>query len=313
MEGITASQRLEGVAELAKQRPETEEATWRLLGALSFMSPEHAIPYSVFQPAPSSPSSPRKSDNSNTTVSGTAASPTSSPTKTKRDASGTKTRTRNRLNDRKMLQDPLPWVVTTSEPNAPNIQQTSTETTNRARSSTTAPRNLFEEALQALLETAIVRRSHVRGPIIHIDAATQTLYRHQTIKRHGQRDFDLAVRMLLQATPPTPSSAIAPSSPPTGPDGDQALLANHAGMLVCFFWHYAYGPIVDVSSAATAENKKKKDEMDHMFVKPPRFVTTRELEQLTKRTTGSSGYREPMRRLPLLRMTEEALVEDAGG
>ncbi|KAK8062450.1 hypothetical protein PG997_014547 [Apiospora hydei] len=284
MEGITASHRLEDVALLARQRPETEEATWRLLGALSFMSPIHPIPYSVFQPAASS------------------SSPPTSPTDSKKDASGVKARARRELNDRKMLQDPLPWVVISTEHDTtttPTTQQANAGTlitnNSRARSGSVLVQNLFEEALQPLLETAIVRRSHVRGPIIHIDAATQELYRAQTIKRHGQRDFDLAVRMLLQAKP-TPSSIISSSSP-TVSDTIQTQLAHHVLALTCHFEKYAdwpHGDGKDSSStvAAAAENKKEKDAMDHMFVRPPRFVTTKELEQLTKRTLEWSGYHE---------------------
>ncbi|KAK7959614.1 uncharacterized protein PG986_004468 [Apiospora aurea] len=298
MEGITASHRLEDVALLARQRPETEEATWRLLGALSFMSPIHPIPYSVFQPASSS----------------SLSSPPASPTHSKKDASGVKARARRELNDRKMLQDPLPWVVISStddssEPFSNNHNQQNTETgtlitnNSRARSSgSVLVQNLFEEALQPLLETAIVRRSHVRGPLIHLDAATQHLYRAQTVKRHGQRDFDLAVRMLLQVTP-TPSSLISfsPSSPTGSGDTIQTQLAHHVLALTCHFEKYAAnwphgddGKDSSSTATATAENKKEREKgaMDRMFVQPPRFAQTKELEQLTKRTLELSGYRE---------------------
>ncbi|KAK8112797.1 hypothetical protein PG984_013323 [Apiospora sp. TS-2023a] len=307
MEGITASDRLEDLGEFAKQRPQTEEATWRLLGALSFMSPVHNIPASVFQPY-------SFSSMSEVTTSGTTTSPAvaaSAPSRnTTKDASGVKARARRELNDRKMLQDPLPWVVitTTTTPTAddgmdPNNDDTVIGNNSGARNGSVAIQNLFEEALQPLLETGIVHRAHVRGPIIHIDQEAQALYRNLTIKKHGQRDFDLAVRMMLRAMP-TSSPIITPSSSPSSPVSPSATASSSALMphVMALASHYEKhagwsSDDKDRSStnAAATETKNKNDAAamkPPMFVQSPRFVSTRELEQLTKHTLELSGYQQ---------------------
>ncbi|KAK8079015.1 hypothetical protein PG994_002822 [Apiospora phragmitis] len=190
MDGITASDRLEDLGELARQRPETEEATWRLLGALSFMSPVHVIPASVFQPYSLSSTSDITTNNAQSGTTTASATSASESNTTKPNASSVKPRTRRDLNKKKTMQDPLPWQVMTAAP----AKETDDEDASNNNNNHTISENLFEETLQSLLETGIVRRAHVRGPIVHIDQAAQALYRGRTVQRHGQRDFDLAVR-----------------------------------------------------------------------------------------------------------------------
>ncbi|KAK7964125.1 hypothetical protein PG988_011099 [Apiospora saccharicola] len=306
MEGITASDRLKDLGEFAKQRPQTEEATWRLLRALSFMSPVHDIPASVFQPY-------SFSSMSDVTTSGTITTPAvaaSAPSRnTKKDASGVKARARRELNDRKMLQDPLPWVVitttTTTADDGMDLDDDETVIGNnsRARSGSVAIQNLFEEALQPLLETGIVRRAHVRGAIIHIDKETQALYRNLTIKKHGQRDFDLAVRMMLRAMPTSPS-IIVPSSSPSSPVSPSATASSsslmpHVMALASHYERYAGWSSDDkgrsstpASATETKNNNDAAKTKPPMLVQSPRFSSTRELEQLTKHTLELSGYQQ---------------------
>ncbi|KAK7911942.1 hypothetical protein PG985_014423 [Apiospora marii] len=320
MDNITASQRLEDLVELAKQRPQTEEATWRLLGALSFLSPAHDIPASVFQPYSLSSTSEVATITATTSQRGTtttttsaAAASASDKNTTKKDASGVKARARRELNYQKMLQDPLPWVVmtttasvddgmmdldagdNTSSPQNHNRDTVTIGNNSRPRSGSLAVQNLFEEALQPLLETGIVRRAHVRGAIIHIDPDTQTLYRRRTIKRHGQRDFDLAVRMMLRAMPPPPSSPTPPStssSPQTSTP--QTELMHHVLALASHYERYAGWSGEDDAEDPAAETKNKNDDAattkPPMFAQRPRFASTRELEQLTKHTLELAGY-----------------------
>lgn len=263
MAGINSSQRLEDLGVFAKQRPQTEEATWRLLGALSFLSPVHEIPVSVFQPYSFSSTSETATTNiprsGTATTSAAAAAASASNANTKKDASGVKARARRELNYRKMLQDPLPWVViTTTTASADDDDEMDLDAdddtiignNSRARSGSVAIQNLFEEALQPLLETGIVRRAHVRGPIVHIDPDTQALSRSRTIKKHGQRDFDLAVRIMLRAMPASSSIITSPStSSPTSPiypsasssrmSTAQSNLLHHVLTLASHYEHHA--------------------------------------------------------------------------
>ncbi|KAK8000864.1 hypothetical protein PG991_013086 [Apiospora marii] len=318
MDGITASHRLADLGELARQRPQTEEATWRLLGALSFLSPDYDIPASVFQPYSLSSTSEVATTSqrgTTSTTSAAAASTSDNNTTTKKNVSGVKARARRVLNYQKMLQDPLPWVVMTTTASADdNMMDLDADDTSsspqkhdrdtvtignntRPRSGSLAAQNLFEEALQPLLETGIVRRAHVRGAIIHIDPDTQTLYRRRTIKRHGQRDFDLAVRMMLRAMPPPPSSPIPPStssSPQTSTP--QTELMHHVLALASHYERYAgWSGGDDEDRSAETKNKNidaATTKKAPMFARSPRFASTRELEQLTKHTLELAGYQE---------------------
>lgn len=323
MDGISASDRLKDLGNIAGQMRQTEEATWRLMGALSFLSPGHDIPASVFQPY--SLSSTSEVTTTKTTTSQrctTTTSASASDNNTKKNASGVKARARGELNYQKMLQDPLPWVVITTtssadgdamDPDADNTgspdkhaRDTVIGSNSRTRSGSVAIQNLFEEALQPLLQTGIVRRTHVRGPIVHIDQETQALYRSRTIKRHGQRDFDLAVRLMLRVMP-TPSSIVGSSPPsPVSPSTSspqtstaQPSLMHHVLALASHYEHYAGWASDDQDPSATTgtptETKNKNDAATSkppMFAPSPRFASTRELEQLTKHTLELAGYQE---------------------
>ncbi|KAK8116667.1 uncharacterized protein PG998_004948 [Apiospora kogelbergensis] len=278
MEGtITASRRIEDLGDLARQRPETEEATWRLLGALSFLSPVHALPPIIFQPTSSS--------SSISTIG-------------------------------------LPWLLVEATREAPIENRDGDGDNEQQKKDDVAViggrksvvRNLYEDALQPLLETGIVRRAYVRGPIVHIDHDTQKLYRGLTVKRHGQRDFDLAVRMLLQPMPmPTSISTMPPSSSSSSgsvssADVAQDSLAHHALGLVLYYEHYAawnndddevVGSITKIKTeiiekfgSSSSINGKSKTELADMFVQRRCFVPTRDLEELVKRTLDFSGYLE---------------------
>ncbi|KAK7993577.1 hypothetical protein PG989_006958 [Apiospora arundinis] len=306
MSGITATNRLEDLGELAQQRPETQEATWRLLGALSFLSSVHTIPPTVFQ---SSPSSIATTTDQSLLPWLVAVTPTPlTPPPTEAD-------TENDSDDDSSVgedsdDDSSVGVNSDDDTDDEDIRPHASPSRKNDDCSVPGIKNLFEEAIQPLLETGIVRRAHVRGPITHIDPDTQVLYRGLTVRRHGQRDFDLAVRMLLSQVSLSPSSASSSpssgsrSSSPSNSSGmNQDTLMHHVLALAEHHEHYARWnndddvikppppmfSFLSSSTAAETETEAERKGKDMLFAQC-RFESTPDLELLTRRTLELAGY-----------------------
>ncbi|KAK8859395.1 hypothetical protein PGQ11_010129 [Apiospora arundinis] len=307
MSGITATNRLEDLGELSRQRPETQEATWRLLGALSFLSPVHTIPPTVFQSSPSSIATTTDQSLLPWLVAVTPTSPPPPPTEadTENDSDDDSSIGEDSDNDSSV------GVNSDDDTDDEDIRPHASPSRKNDDCSVPGIKNLFEEAIQPLLETGIVRRAHVRGPITHIDPDTQTLYRGLTVRRHGQRDFDLAVRMLLSQVSASPSSAstssssssVSRSSSPSSSGMNQDTLMHHVLALAEHHEHYARWnndddvikppppmfSFISSSTAAETETEAETKGKDMLFAQC-RFESTPDLELLTRRTLELAGY-----------------------